>query len=201
MKKVKVNRIVVVITLMFILSLSPHLAVAGPVVEESSQPSALEMTIRRFFEGQGNYQAGDLITRSQVEELQGYLRKTGRRSPASHPVILRRFLPDRNRLCKVFYLKNGGKVLRAASLELGGYAEIEALARKTASYTQLVKAVRSGQADTVVELVKSSVTGKDDETLKTEEKRKRLNRTIYTVDDFIKVVIATSEAKTPAEEN
>jgi len=196
-----VNRIVVVFALVLLGVLSPRLGLAESEVEASSKPSAIEMTIRRFFSGQSEYQDGDLITRSQVEEFQLYLRRTRQRGPASHPLILKRLLPDNSRLCKVFYLKNGGKVLRIASQKLGGYAGIEALVKSTASYTQLVDAVRSGAADSVVQLVEAAGMGKKLDTTKIVENRKRRKKTIYTVDDFIKAVIVTPEAKTPAEDS
>jgi len=196
-----VIRVVVVFAIGLLCTLDPCLCLAESVGEESSNPSALEKTIRRFFTGQSGYHADDLITRSQVEELQEYLRKTWRRAPASHPLILHRLLPDENRLCKVFYLKNGGKVLREASLKLGGYVGLEALVRTTAKYAHLVKAVRSGSADAVVELVESSDMGKNAETVRAEEKRERRKKMIYTVDDFISAVIVTPKAKTPAEDS
>jgi len=164
------------LTLLGSLSLSPCLAESAP------EPTELEMTIQRYFTGQSGYQVGDLITRSQVEELQRYLRRTRRRGPASHPLILRRLLPDNCRLVKLFYARNGAQVLRAAAQKLGGYATLEALTRSTASYTQLVEAVNSRSVDSVVKLAQIP------ETAKPEGKKKGRKGVLYTVDEFLSAV-------------
>jgi len=158
------------------------------------------MTIRRYFEGQSGYHAGDLITRSQVAELQVYLRRTRNRGPASHPLLLQRMLPDSCRIAKLFYTKNGGNVLRNAAEKLGGYAVIEALTRSTDSYSQLVKAATSGSVDAVVQLAESAGLEKTNETTFTAGKKKRRRKIIYTVDEFLSVVSATANAKMSSEE-
>jgi len=66
----------------FFISLSPCLAESTSEISPGAPEP--EMTIRRYFTGQSGYQTGDLITRSQLEELQGYLRRTRWRGPASH---------------------------------------------------------------------------------------------------------------------
>ena len=155
---------------------------------ESPNANELEKTIRRYFLGQSDYHEGDLVTRSQVEQLQSYLRKTRRHSPASHPVILQRFLTDRNRLCKAFYLKNGGKVLREASKQIGGYASLEALVRDTGHYTAILQAIHSGSVEEIIKLVESVNESKSAEDREAEHSRKLRKKTIYTIDEFISVV-------------
>jgi len=181
------------------LSLKPCLAESAS--EMASKSSDLEMTIRRYFTGQSGYQAGNLITRSQVEELQKYLRRTRRRGPACHPRMLRRILPDGCRLAKLFYSRNGDQVLRVAAQRLGGYAVLEALTRSPASYTQLVEAVDSGSVDSVVQLAESASPAQSPETAKAEGKKKRRNKVIYTLDEFFSAAMAATENAKEREMN
>jgi len=161
--------------------------------ENSPALSEPEMTIRRYFTGQSGFQAGDLITRSQVEELQQYLRRTRRRGPASHPRMLRQILPDNCRLAKLFYSGNGDEVLPGAAQRLGGYAVLEALTRSTASYAQLIEAVDSGSVDLVVKLAESVRSAQKSETTQVESKKKRRKRVIYTLDEFLSAARAATE--------
>jgi len=188
-----VNKTIVatVLVLLGALGQSPCFAEsAGGISPESAE---LKMTIQRFFAGESGYQNGDLITRSQVEELQKYLRRTRRRGPALHPTLLGRILPDNRRLVNLFYARSSGEVLRVAAEKLGGYAALEALTRSTASYTQLVEAVDSESVDSVVKLAESAQKA---DTAKAEGKKKRRKKAIYTADDFFSAVLAASEAKT-----
>ena len=194
------NRIVVTTVFLLIETLSSNQCLAEPPNKESSEPSVQEMTIRRYFEGQSGYHAGNLITRSQVAELQVYLRRTRNRGSASHPLILQRFLPDSCRLAKLFYKKNGGNVLREAAQKLGGYAGIEALTRSPDSYSQLVEAAASGLVDTVVQLAELAGFGQTNIKAVSAGKKKRRRRTIYTVDEFLSAVSEPPAAKMPPDE-
>jgi len=181
------SKIGVVSALVLLGALGVKPCLAESASENSPALSELEMTILRYFTGQSGYQAGNLMTRSQVEELQQYLRRTRRRGPACHPRLLRRMLPDNCRLAKLFYSKNGDQVLRDAAQRLGGYAVLEALTRSTDSYTRLVEAVGSGSVDSVMELARSYVTAQ------AESKKKRRNRVIYTLDEFFSATTAATE--------
>jgi len=195
-----VNKNVIASVLALFVALSSNQCLAESPQKDSLEPSIQEMTIRRYFEGQSGYHAGDLITRSQVAELQVYLRRTRNRGSASHPLILGRMLPDSCRIAKLFYRKNGGNVLRGAAAKLGGYAAIEALTRSTDSYSQLVEAATSGSVDAVVQLAESAGLGQTNETTVTAGKKKRRRKIIYTVDDFLSAVSVAANASMPSEE-
>ena len=83
-----------------------------------SDPKSLELTVRRYFAGMARYEEGDLISFTQVAELQQYLRKTTGHSAASHPSLLRQVLPDASRLSRLFYAKRGAKVLTCCRREI-----------------------------------------------------------------------------------
>jgi len=195
-----VNRIVIATVLVSLEVLANGAYSAESAGADSAKASNLEMTIRRFFNSQSGYEAGDLITRSQVMELQGYLRKTRRRAAASHPLILQRVLPDDCRFTKLFYTKNASDVLRAAAQKLGGYEDLKALTKPTGKYTQLVQAVNSGSADAVVKLAESISKARTTTTENGAGKQRRNKRTIYTVEDFLNAVNVAPAAKIPADE-
>jgi len=198
-----VNRIVIA-TVLVSLEVLANGAYSAESAEsagaDSAKASNLEMTIRRFFSSQSDYEAGDLITRSQVMELQGYLRKTRRRGAASHPLILQRVLPDDCRFTKLFYSKNARDVLRAAAQKLGGYEDLKALTKSTDKYTQLVQTVNVGSVDAVVKLAESASKGRTTATKNGADKQRRSKRIIYTVEEFLNAVNVVPAAKILADE-
>ena len=120
-------------------------------VEQNQQ---LARTIHRYFAGDSSYREGNLICRSQVEELQRYLRRTHGNIPAIHRRLLNRVLADEAPLTKLFYTKHGEAVLCAAANKLAGYAKLEAAARMAAGRKQIKAAIESNQSDALVEFVK-----------------------------------------------
>jgi len=186
---------VVATTLMLLAALSHNHSFAAQESGDVVEPSVLEKTIRRHFAGQSGYHVGDLITRSQVAELQVYLRRTRCHGPACHPFMLQRVLPDTCRIVKLFYSKNRGNVLRKAAQKLGGYAVIEALTRSPANYTQLVKAADSASVDAIVQLAETTGFGRGYETANSEGPKKRRKKVIYTAAEFLNATSVTTEAK------
>ncbi|MCA9232601.1 MAG: hypothetical protein KDA57_18270 [Planctomycetales bacterium] len=166
--------------------------------EATNRPSALEMTIRRHFSAISGYQKGDLITKSQVEELQTYLRKTNRHCRAAHPMLLNWILPDDCRLSRLFYSQSGAEVLRTAAGELGSYAELEALTRSADSYAALVEAVESEDADTIVELALQGREPNDESQGK--ERPSRRSSRLYTVEEFLVETFKSTTNESQAHE-
>jgi hypothetical protein len=128
-----------------------------PMVEQNQQ---LALTIHRYFASNSDYREGNLICRSQVEELQQYLRRTRGNIPAIHRRLLNRVLADEAPLTQFFYTKNGEAVLCAAANELAGYAKLEAAARMAAGRIQIKAAIQSNQSDALVEFVKQEFPAK-----------------------------------------
>ncbi len=150
----------------------------------------LEETVRRYFASIGGYHEGDLISRSQVEDLQVYLRRTQGHSAATHARILRRILPDDSRLVRLFYQKNGAELLRQAAVKNGGYEVFDRLSRSTAKYARLVEATDRGSIEklnqlTDEELKKLLATKEKSEANKSRVKSSR----IYTIEDYLEAVI------------
>ena len=105
----------------------------------------LSKTVIRYFEGQPQFLPGDLIVRSQVADLQDYLRKTQKASPATMSPLCRRVLPDRACLARVFYSLGSDQLLREAARNLGGYGPLDRLCQSKAGRERLTTAIR--QAD------------------------------------------------------
>ncbi len=152
----------------------------------------LSRTVIRFFEGQSQFSPGDLIVRSQVTDLQVYLRKTHRASPATMSPLCRRVLPDRACLARVFYGLGGDQLLREAARNLGGYAPLDRLCRSKAGREILTPAARQDDIEMLLDSVRkherppNPVRGSPGET----DKRptiQRLSR-IYTVEDLLKAM-------------
>ncbi len=194
-------------SLVLLIALNQALCLAElSQAEKKGEPTKLERTIRRYFASMGGYQEHDLITRSQVEELQGFLRKTGRRSLATHPKLLHRVLPDGSRLAKLFYSRNGANVLRAAAMQLGSYAKLEALTRTPAGHAKLTEAVSLQSVEAVLELVAENheplqqPTAEKKLPVKVKAKTKPRNFRVYTLSEFLNAALATPEATSPTEE-
>jgi len=171
-------------------------------VEQNQQ---LAQTIHRYFAGDSSYQEGHLICRSQVEELQQYLRRTHGNIPAIHRRLLNRVLADEAPLTKLFYTKQGEAVLCAAANKLAGYAELEAAARVEAGRKQIKAAIESNQSDALVEFVKQEFPVKSRPNPSQQgqqagqqagQQRTRTEVTrIYTLEQFIEAALATPSSR------
>ncbi len=144
-------------------------------------------TVRRHFASQRGYHEGDLITRSQIEELQGYLRSAFGHSAATHPRALRRILADDSRLASLFYKKNRGEILRALAAQNKGYEVFDRISRTTAGYARLTEAVDHAEVGVLNQLA-------DEESQKTLSAKSGNSETpvrrskptpIYTVEEYL----------------
>lgn len=164
---------------------------------EPAGRTVLEKTIVRFFQSMGGYEDGDLISRSQVQDLQVFLRRTNRRGLVTHPRMLTPVLPDNSRLIRLFYAKNGAQVLREAAKKLGSYRELEELSRSSSGYDLLVKAVnRNNNADEVLEMA-----FKRREEKQKGDRKVPLKLRVYTIEEFLERLAASAKGKqkSPAE--
>jgi hypothetical protein len=128
----------------------------------AEQPSADEnlqvaRTIERHFAGFSGYREGDLICRSQVEELQRYLRRTRGHIPATHRRLLNQVLADNAFLCRLFFSERGEAVLAAAAKKLSGYADLDSISRLETGRDKIKEAIRSGQPDVLIEYVEQEM--------------------------------------------
>ena len=148
-------RTVIVAALFFLPGgLSAGKEVAGTEVTGGrSQDDKIAETARIYLEANGGYIAGDLLTESQIDELQAYLRLSQGNSPATHRDLLKRTLKDRAPLARFFYQKHGSQVLRSAAQELGGYAKLEALSLDSGGRAVLKRAISAGSAPAIVEAI------------------------------------------------
>ncbi|NOY43598.1 MAG: hypothetical protein GXP26_17395 [Planctomycetes bacterium] len=167
--------------------------------DTAEETKILKETVRRYFASIGGYHEGDLITRSQVEDLQLYLRRTRGHSAATHARILRRILPDDSRLVRLFYQKNGAELLRQAAVKNGGYEVFDRLSRSTAKYSQLVEATDRGSIEKLNRLTDEE----SQQQLAAREEKSgknkgyvRLSR-IYTIEEYLAAIISPTKTETP----
>ncbi|MCG8449475.1 MAG: hypothetical protein MI725_07850 [Pirellulales bacterium] len=135
-------------------------------------------TVLRYFASTKSYRRGDLISQSQLAELQTYLRRTQGLSPATHRRLLKRALPDRHGLVKFFHNQKYKDLLRAVAEKSGGYAALDNLSRPTGGRKQLENLLDTGELDALLK------------TLAELPKRSSAKRVqpIYTADDFLAAV-------------
>ncbi len=159
---------------------------------QSTNPQLAE-TIERHFASMSDVREGGLICRSQVEEVQQYLRKTQGNIPASHRLLLNRVLADGAPLTKFFHAEHGEAVLCVAASKLAGYAELEAIARTAAGRNQIRAAIQSDQSDALVEFVKEELAAKSSQQGQQpgQPASKTAGARIYTVEQFIEAALAT----------
>ena len=180
------------VTLLLLVCASHALAEKKPNVD-SDELQAIKDSVLLYFESTGGFQKGDLVCRSQIEEVQSYLRKTRGHSLATHPRLLNRFLADESRLSRLFYMKNGATVLRKAAEKTAGYSVFDKLSHKTASLKKLNDAVEKEDIQALIELGNLELAKQKNEshdqnsTANNLAKRKRL----YTVEDFLDVITSS----------
>jgi hypothetical protein len=166
---------------------------AQPTADENQQVAE---TIERHFAGIVDYRKGHLICRSQVEELQQYLRRTRGNIPAAHGRLLIRILADNAPLTRIFHSEHGEKVLTAAAGQLGGYEKLASLARLAAGRTLIREAIRADQPDVLVDHVNRETAAIQSQQSK-QAKPQGINPgmvRIYTVEQLIEVALATPDS-------
>jgi hypothetical protein len=163
---------------------------AQPTAEENLQ---VAQTIERYFAGILDYRTGDLICRSQVEELQRYLRKTRGNIPAAHRRLLHRVLADEAPLIRLFYGEHGEKVLGTAAGQLAGYAELDSISRLASGRILIKEAIQSDQPDVLEAYAKRETAAKPSH--QSQQARPQGASTgstrIHTVEQFIEAALAT----------
>jgi hypothetical protein len=170
-------------------------AAAWPVY--AAQPTAAENqqlaeTIERHFAGIVDFRKGHLICRSQVEELQQYLRRTRGHIPASHRRLLIRILADNAPLTTLYHGEHGEKVLTAAADQLGGYEELASLSRLAAGRTLIREAIQADQPDVLVDHVNRETAARDSQPGK-QANNPGIVR-IYTVKQLIEAALAPPDS-------
>ncbi len=154
----------------------------------------LSKTVVRYFKGQSNYLDGDLIVRSQVAELQAYLRKTQGACAATNPLLRRRVLVDHSCLARAFYSLGGDRLLREAAGILGGYGPLDRLCQTKAGRAILTTAVRQANLEMLLgylhkhelppKLIRISQRDTDNQQKHLVQKLSR----IYTVEELLKAL-------------
>ena len=140
--------------------------------------------------GEG-YAPGDIITRSQIEELQSYLRKSRQKNTITHPILLERSLPDNAPLSRIFHSSpEAANALRSAAAELGGFGKLDAFSLRQGGRETLLKASQAGDSQAVVELV-----ARESEKIDGPASRLLRRRDIYTAEDLI--IVAFPQPKAP----
>lgn len=159
--------------------------------EQSSaeQNRKLAGTIHRYFASMSGFREGNLIYRSQVEDLQRYLRKTQGNIPASDRRLSNRLLADRAPLVRLFYAESGEAVLSAAAGKLAGYAELGKAARTPAGRKLIKTAILSDRSDALVKFIKQKLAAKSSPD--SQQASRTLDTRIYTVEQFIEAAIVT----------
>jgi len=158
----------------------------------------LSKTVIRFFESQANYLPGDLIVRSQVADLQAYLRKTHGASSATNPQLRRRVLVDRACLARVYYGLGGDRLLREAAGKMGGYGPLDRLCQSKAGRALLTTAVNQSNLNALLdyfrkqELLPPPVRVSHGDRGEHEKKQlvRKLSK-IYTVEELLKAIHAS----------
>ncbi len=164
---------------------------------EALADQCLRETIERYFHSIQDYQQGDLICQSQVEELQLYLLRTHGRVPATHPRLLHRVLPDEAPLIKSFYLNGGANVLREAAERLHGYRALQALAHTVSGRTQISAAISSENLDLLVNAAKQNFSREQDSSFPEQDERQvhpAVNH-IFTLEQFIEASLTPDNAE------
>jgi len=175
-------------------------AVAVSMVESAPlSDQRLRETIERYFHGMQDYQQGDLICQSQVEELQLYLRRTHGRVTATHPRLLHRVLPDEAPLIGFFYRNDGANVLREAAERLHGYRALQALAHTVSGRTQISAAISSKNPELLVNSAKQ-VFSREQDSRSPEQNERQVGPGIhhlFTLEQFIEASLTPDNAENP----
>ena len=148
-----------------------------------SASKKLEATVHRYLESSKSYQRGDLVTQIQLAELQSYLRKTSGHSPATHPRLLKRALPDRAPLVRYFYVGGHKRFLRRVAEKAGGYAKLDFLSRSAAGRTKIDRALQVGNEESFLELLGNVIP----------KASAKQVQPIYTANDFLAAVRNSSK--------
>ncbi len=149
--------------------------------------------VRRLLSRVEGLDQGDLLSRSQVEDLRSYLRRTRRDANVVDRQLTLRFLPDSNYLVRLFNRGQNARTLRRAATELGGYERVLALSKTSYGQDVLAEGLRRGRIEGIVqaaeELSERSGVAESDEAAD-----QRRDRWLFTVNELIQEIDRASTA-------
>ncbi|TWU27278.1 hypothetical protein [Bythopirellula polymerisocia] len=189
---------IVILSISF-LAFTPIITFAAKPQLDSQQRRAISETARLYLESMTGYVPGGLVTESQIEELQQYLRLSLGASPATHRGLLHRTLKDTAPLCRFFYKEQGSEILSSASSQLGGYAEIEALSLSPQGREVLQRAIIDKSTAEIISMVEAKRQNPiaQADTKKSGSSSLR-QQTIYTLDDYLETALGIGSVEASA---
>lgn len=165
-----------------------YLFTVGAVAADEQDPASQARELAQFyFASDPGYHAGDLISQSQLEEFQTFLRKTRRYSKLTHVVLLKLTLSDDAPLVRLFHSQGGAGVFRTAAAELGSYAPIDRTTLREEGRVALREAVSADSPKAVLEAVAIYAPQESEKP----DARHLLKDRIYTVEDLINRVFSS----------
>jgi len=166
----------------------------------SKELAIIKESSRRYFASMGGYIEGDLIAKSQIEELRDYLRITRGNSVAMHPKLLGRVSSDQARLVRLFYKESGAETLRAAAEKSNGYEVFDRMCHQTKRFAELADAVERGAIETLIQMAaqESQKKSQAEQEKKDAPKRRTKPPRIYTLEDYLDAVAVEFEKKAAA---
>lgn len=177
-------RSVLVGIILYIATLGGQATAADP---KEIAPAQLKAIVHRYFHADPNYHDGDLLTRSQLAEMQLYLRRVRGNTLASHRKWRDLMLPDNAPLISIYRGDDQG-TLREAAIKAGSYAELDRLARTLAGREKIQAALKQKSADQLLALIEEARAGQHAEESSASTADRRPRR-IYSADDFIASVV------------
>lgn len=155
----------------------------------ATTPSQIGETLQLYLSADQGYRPGDLISRSQLEEFQTYLRATQGTQLATTSRWLNRTLPDSAALVTIFQ-RGGSVVLRPAAEKLGGYAELDMLARTGEGRKVIRQAITEKTPDSLVRWVleKRPAVGSNKQAGAARKGQRARTRRIYTATEYLAAV-------------
>ena len=151
----------------------------------------ISRTVIRHFQSQQQYHVGDLIVRSQVAEIQDYMRKTRGISASTNSRLRKRVVADQDPLARAFYSADNDRLLREAAIQLGGYGPLDQLCQLKSGRQILATAIRQANLEMLVKYAHEngvSSGAAQASSANVEEKRNRERSKIYTVEDLLKAM-------------
>ncbi|MEM9352478.1 MAG: hypothetical protein AAGA92_05655 [Planctomycetota bacterium] len=140
--------------------------------------------VRRLLSRVEGLDQGILISRSQVEQLRRYLRRTRRFGNVFDRQLTLRFLPDSNYLIRLYNRGDNAMTLRRAATELGGYERLLSLSKTSHGQDVLAEGLRQGRTEAIVLAADElSELTEDEGAMANAEKRRE--RWLFTVNELI----------------
>ncbi|MEO2045969.1 MAG: hypothetical protein ABGX16_05285 [Pirellulales bacterium] len=151
----------------------------------------ISRTVIRHFQSQEQYHVGDLIVRSQVAEIQDYMRKTRGISASTNSMFRKRVVADQDPLARTFNSAGNDRLIREAAILLGGYGPLDQLCKLKFGRQILATTIHQSNLEMLVEYVHGhgvSSGAAQASSANAEEKPNRERSKIYTVEDLPKAM-------------